>query len=156
MKIVKLTACVVSLLASTGIAQAQDITPYVNIGVEGLDFEGMSGNVVARVGADISQYFAVEGEGSVGLLEDNDDFKIDYKLAGYGRLQYPVSDQVKLFVRAGYYTVEADIGEADGLALGGGLEYMFTDRDGIRLDYTNLDDDGGSANTYSIAYSRRF
>jgi len=156
MKIMKLTACIATLLAGTGIAEAQDITPYVNIGAEGLDFEGMSGNVVARVGADISTYFAVEGEGSFGVLEDNDDFKIDYKLAGYGRLQYPVSEQVRVFVRAGYYTVEADLGEADGLALGGGLEYMFTQRDGIRFDYTNLDDDGGSADTYSIAYSRRF
>lgn len=156
MKIMKITACVAALLASATVAQAQDVNPYVNIGVEGLDFEGMSGNVVARVGADISTYFAVEGEGSFGLLEDNDDFKIDYKLAGYGKVQYPVSDQVKLFVRAGYYTVEADIGEADGLALGGGLEYMFTEKDGVRFDYTNLDDDGGSANTYSVVYSRRF
>lgn len=156
MKIMKLTACVATLLAGTGVAQAQDITPYVNIGVEGLDFEGMSGNIVARVGADIHTYFGVEGEGSIGVLEDNDDFKIDSKFAGYGKLQFPASDQVKLFIRAGYYTVKADLGEADGLAFGGGLEYMLNDRDGIRFDYTNLDDDGGSANTYSLVYSRRF
>jgi len=156
LKILKITACIAATLASAGIAQAQDITPYVNIGVEGLDFEGMSGNVIARVGADISQYFGVEGEGSFGLLEDNDDFKIDYKLAGYGKLQFPATEQLNIFVRAGYYTVEADLGEADGLALGGGIEYMLNERDGIRFDYTNLDDDGGSADTYSIVYSRRF
>jgi len=156
LKVLRITACIATLLAGTGIAQAQDITPYVNIGVEGLDFEGMSGNVVARVGADISKYFGVEGEGSFGVLDDNDDFKIDYKLAGYGKLQFPASEQVNIFVRAGYYTVEADLGEANGLALGGGLEYMFTERDGVRFDYTNLDDDGGSANTYSLVYSRRF
>lgn len=156
LKILKITACVATIMAASSVAHAQDITPYVNVGAEGLDFEGMSGNIVARVGADISQYFGVEGEGSVGVLEDNDDFKIDYKIAGYGKVQFPATDQVNIFARVGYYKVEADLGEADGMAYGGGLEYLFTDRDGVRFDYTKLDDTGGSADTYSIVYSRRF
>ena len=106
MKLVKTLGATVALMSFVGAAQAQDSGVYGNIGVEGLDFEGTSGNIVGRIGydfansgSDFGKYFAVEGEGAVGVIDDNDDFKIDYRIAGYGRLKAPIGENVEVFGR---------------------------------------------------------
>ena len=55
--------------------------------------------------------------------------------------------------------------DIDGFAFGGGAEYLFDGKNGIRADITFLDSDdnningvdfSGTAETYSIAYVRKF
>lgn len=80
----------------------------------------------------------------------------------------PVSEDFDLFARIGYgqATAEADIvgtfsgftasgsaeDDASGLAYGVGAQFNFTESDGIRADYTRLDE----TDIISLAYSRRF
>ena len=80
----------------------------------------------------------------------------------------PVSEDFDLFARVGYgqATAEADIvgtfsgftasgsaeDDASGLAYGVGAQFNFTESDGIRADYTRLDE----TDIISLAYSRRF
>ena len=160
MTIFKTLLASAALLGTATAASAQvapaDPAPYVNIGVEALDFAGASGNIVGRVGYSWG-YFGVEGEGRVGVIDDNDGFKIDYGIAGYGIGRVPVSDSFDVFARAGYHYTDAGFGDADGFAFGGGGQFNFgpEKQNGIRVEYTNLDD-GGSADVYSIAFARRF
>jgi len=158
MKIINFLATTSAICAFAATASAQDNSAYGNLGVEVLDFQGASYNVVGRVGYDFQTYFAVEGEGSVGVIEDGDDFKLDYKVAGFARGKVPFGEQFEGFARVGYYYADSEFGDADGLAFGGGIEYFFSPdkRHSVRLDYTNLDGDGGSADTYAIAYGIRF
>ena len=156
------TKTIVLGLAAAGLiaapAMAQDAEPYVNIGVEALDFEGASGNIVGRIGTTFTDYLGVEGEARVGVLEDNDDFKIDYGFAGYGVVRFPASPQFDVFGRLGYHYTDSELGDADGIAFGAGGQYNFGPglMSGIRAEYTNLDGDGGSGDVYSIAYVRKF
>lgn len=158
MKLTKILVSAVALTAMAGAAQAQDAGPYVNVGVEGLDFFGVSGNAIGRIGTTFTDYFGVEGELRVGVLEDNDEFKIDFGAAGYGIAKFPVSEQFDIFGRVGYHYTEAGDADVDGIAFGGGVQFNFGPdaKNGIRLDYTNLDGDGGSADTYAITYARKF
>ena len=46
----------------------------------------------------------------------------------------------------------------DGLALGAGGQFFFTNNDGIRVEYTYLDlpEDSGNGNVFSVSYVRNF
>ena len=158
MKLIKIIATTSALCAFATTAAAQDGNAYGNVGVELLDIQGTSWNVVGRVGYDLHEYFAVEGEGSVGVIEDSDDFKLDYKIAGFVRGKYPLGEQFEVFARVGYYYADSDIGDGDDIAFGGGIEYFFNSekRHSVRLDYTNLEGDGGSADVFSVVYGIRF
>jgi len=86
----------------------------------------------------------------------------------FARGIFPVSDDFDIFARVGYgqATAEADIvgtalgftaaGSAeqdeDGIAYGVGAQYNISHKDGIRADYTRLDE----TNIISLAYSRSF
>ena len=74
MKLIQILAATSALAAFAGTAAAQDSGVYGNAGIEILDFQGASGNIVGRIGYDLNQYFSVEGEASVGVIDDNDDF----------------------------------------------------------------------------------
>lgn len=159
MKLIKTLAATAALVSFAGMAQAQDSGLYANGGIEILDAQGASGNVVGRLGYNISQYFAVEGEASVGVLEDNDDFKLDYKIAGFGKVKAPIGEQFEIFGRLGYYYAEAEGGDGDDIAWGGGVEYFFSPAktNSVRLDYTALEvGEGFNADIYSITYGIRF
>ena len=160
MTIFKTLLASAALLGTATAAAAQvapaDPAPYVTIGAEALDFDGVSGNAVGRVGYSWG-YFGVEGEGRLGLIEDSDEFKIDYGLAAYGVGRIPVSQQFDVFARAGYHYTDTEFGDADGFAFGGGAQFNFGPEfaNGIRLEYTNLSD-GGSVDVYGASYVRRF
>ena len=159
MKLVKCIAATAAMTAIAGTAQAQDSNIYANIGGEALDVFGASGNVVGRVGYDFHQYFAVETEGAVGVIDDNDGFKLDFRVAAYGRVKAPIGEQFEIFGRLGYYYAEAEGGNADDIAFGGGIEYFLSPkkRHSVRLEYTSLEFDGGiNADVYSLAYGIHF
>jgi len=93
---------------------------------------------------------------------------VDAYYIGFARGILPVSDEFDLFVRVGYgeanagadftfsalgLTGSTSISDNEsGFAYGVGGQYNFTEKDGIRADYTLLDD----TDIISLAYSRRF
>ena len=106
----------------------------------------------------------------IGTLNVDTNVALDVEnyYVGFARGILPVSEQFDLFVRVGYGEANADadvIGNAlgftaatsvsqseSGLAYGVGGQFNFTENDGIRADYTRLDD----TDIISLAYARRF
>jgi len=155
----------------------------VDLGVQDTDITMITG----RIGYRINDYFAIEGEAGFGfggdefsqpvpvdvlgtVLNVDTNIALDVKnyYVGFGRVIYPVSDQIDIFARVGYgqATAEADITanlagisatgsveeKADDIAYGVGAQYDFSLNDGIRADYTRLED----TDIISISYARRF
>lgn len=98
----------------------------------------------------------------------NADIDVDTYYIAFARAILPVGDQFDIFVRGGYgeANAEADITatalgvvgagsfsqDESGFAYGVGAQFDFTESDGIRVDYTLLED----TDIISLAYSRRF
>ena len=170
-----LATAAVSLFAVPAMAQTVSAPQwYGTAGYTALDADGADlGAVTGRIGARLSPNFAVEGEGSIGVRDDditvagvNGKVEHDYDAAIYGVGILPVSPNIELFGRLGYGTtkVKADIAgvsaEADGESFNYGLGgvYNFDAQNGVRADWTRRDfrDDGGEADTYGLSYVRRF
>jgi opacity protein-like surface antigen len=133
------------------------------------DFFAVEGEAGFGLGGDdFERAVPVNVQGTTINVNTNVDLTVDNYFAGFARGIFPVSEQFDIFARLGYgqATAKADIvasaaglttsgsaeEDADGLAYGVGAQFNFTDHDGIRADYTRLDD----TNIISIAYSRRF
>lgn len=115
-------------------------------------------------GEDLSDTVTVQG---IDVNVDG-EVKIKNYFAGFARGILPVSDDLDIFARVGYGTAslgidvtasaqgftdsQSESSSGDDFIFGGGVEYGFTDNDGIRLDYSRFDD----VNLVSLAYSRRF
>ena len=170
-----LATAAISLFAVPAMAQTVSAPQwYGTAGYTALDADGADlGAVTGRIGARLSPNFAVEGEGSIGVRDDditvagvNGKVEHDYDAAIYGVGILPVSPNIELFGRLGYGTtkVKADIAgvsaEADGESFNYGLggAYNFDAQNGVRADWTRRDfrDDGGQADTYGLSYVRRF
>ena len=154
----------------SGSAMAQ--TTYGNVGYQALSGDDVTlGSIVGRVGFDLSDYFGLEAEASFGVVDDevtigatDIDVSADFGFGGFlvGRL--PLDNGSSLFARVGYasVTIEGEAGgitaseDLDGFAYGIGGNFIFDGANGVRLDYTRLDGDGGDGDAYSIAYVRRF
>ncbi len=173
MRKILLAAAAVSVIAAPAVAQ--DITPswYGTLGYSQLDHsDGDLGAITGRVGAKFNPWFGVEGEGSVGVR--NDDFTVagvpvtlkhKYDLAAYGVGTIPVSENFELFGRVGYGTTEIEAtaagasarGDGESWNYGVGANYFFDGQNGVRGDWTRRDfRDGGEADIYSLNYVRRF
>ncbi|WP_158272094.1 outer membrane beta-barrel protein [Marinicauda salina] len=142
-------------------------------------------------GYDFHQYFGVEVEGLFGIGDENlvdisgtvdgapfgarATAELEYSLAAFGKLQYPVSEEFTVFARAGYARfginsrAKLDDGsvieeidfdeETEGFAFGVGGEWRFSGPNAVRVDYTRyeLEDlDELNVDRVSIAYIRRF
>ena len=46
--------------------------------------------------------------------------------------------------------------DLSGLRYGAGIEAMFNDANGVRIDYTRADNDDVNADAYTVAYVRKF
>lgn len=167
MRIIKLAAVVATATAFVGTASAQEA--YVNVGVDTLDFDAYG--VGAKAGYNFTENFGAEVQGSLGIIDDEEtvsgieaDVGYDYLVAAFGTASLPLSDDVSIIGRIGYYYTELSAEgagvtvteEFDGLAGGVGLQYMLDEMNGIRVDYTYLDGDGGNADSASLAYVRKF
>lgn len=144
-------------------AYAQDSGVYVNIGAELYNDDGSkSVNGLARLGYNLNEKFSLEGEGSVGLIGDNedyDDFIIQYKVAGFGRLKFPIGEQTEIFGRLGYFFGESEFSDGEGVAWGGGIEYFFNPnkKNSVRFDVTSLEEkESFDTVIASIVYAHRF
>ena len=133
------------------------------------------GLATGTVGYAFTPNIAVEGELSVGVIDetnDNGTFRDSTGIAwsaipfAVGRL--PLSDDVALFGRAGYGWrrfdfslqgpgVNVDSAGTEGLlAFGGGIEVGVTDDVSARLSYTREEYDNGSeANAFGLALTTR-
>jgi len=130
--------------------------------VEGEIGFGVGGDDVNRViPVDVAPFGTVD-------VDANVDLSIDNYYVAFARGILPVSNQFDLFVRLGYGEANADaditasaLGFAtsgsvsdseSGFAYGVGGQFDFTEKDGIRADYTRLD----QTDIISLAYARRF
>ena len=174
MKFLKIVLAATALTGFAASAQAQDSGIYGNLGAEAVEFD--SYNVTARLGFQFSENFSVEGQGSLGVIDDEVegfDVGIDNSFAAFVRGSVPLSEQFSLFAKGGYHftqfgvdgnNIDASL-DIDGFAYGGGAEYMLDNKNGLRADVTFLDSDdnningadlSGTVETYSIAYVRKF
>jgi opacity protein-like surface antigen len=170
-KFAKITAAAAAIAMIGGTAMAQDTGAYGTIGVKSIEFDAYS--VEARLGYQINEFLAVEGEGAVGVISDDTngvDVKEDFALGAFVRAGVPVSEQFKLFGRVGYSFSQYGVSgggislseDFDGFAFGGGAEFSLNDASAIRADYTAVDfgdKNGvnvGTADTFSLAYVRKF
>lgn len=176
MRNILLATAAISLFAVPAMAQTVSTPQWSgSAGYTALDAEGADlGAITGRVTARLHPNFAVEGEASIGVRDDNvtvagvnAKVEHDYDAAAYAVGILPVSPNFELFGRVGYGTtsIKAEAAgiraEADGESVnyGAGANYFFDARNGVRADWTRrdfTDDNGGEVDTYGVSYVRRF
>jgi len=118
-------------------------------GLSGEDIDGLVS--IAQVGVDVSgelkfkNYYAAFARGILPVSEDFDIFA----RVGYGQAKV---DATVTAIADGMSATESVSENFDDVLIGAGLQYDFTENDGIRADYTRFDE----ANIVSITYARRF
>lgn len=119
-------------------------------------------------GDDVDRVIPLEVLGNSVDVNANVDLTVDNYYIAFARGIYPVSENFDIFARIGYGEATADadvVGSVagfttgastsvseSGFAYGVGAQYNLTHHDGIRADYTRLED----TDIISLAYSRRF
>lgn len=166
MKLLALSAAAAALMALASPAAAQTWQTgqvYGGVGYSQYEFdEGDVGAATARLGYRFHPNFAVEGEASTGV-DDDQNVELDNAYGIYGVGIVPVTDRVDLFGRVGYQSVEANrnIGpdiDSDGVGYGVGANFNVTERLGVRADYTKLDggEDGEDADVWGVSGTLNF
>lgn len=171
-----LSTAALSLFALPAAAQSVS-TPqwYGTAGYTALDAgDANLGAITGRVGARLHPNFGLEGEASIGVVDDDitvagvtGSVEQDYDAAAYAVGVVPLSPQFELFGRVGYGTtsIKADVAgvtaEEDGESVnyGVGGNYFFDANNGVRADWTRrdfTDDNGGEIDTYGLSFVRRF
>lgn len=160
-------------MAAPALAQAQDTGWYGSVGYANVDIDPVNlGALQGRLGYRMHPNFGVEGELGFGVGDDsvnvagaNVDVELNTQAAVYAVGYLPVSDNIDLFARAGWGVADVEAaaagtsfsGSDDGFAWGVGGQAFLTDKDGVRLDWTRHDfDQGGEADVWAIAYTRKF
>jgi len=155
--------------ADLGVEDASFTILNGRIGYRMNDFFAVEGELGFGVGGDdFDRTIPVDVLGNTVNVDANADLKVKNYYVAFARGILPVSEQFDLFARVGYgeATAKADISgtvvgftasgtaeqDESGFAYGLGAQYNLTDFDGIRADYTRLED----TNILSLAYSRRF
>lgn len=166
-------------LAIPALAQAQTVAPtglYGTLGYASTNYSDFNvGSIQGRLGYRFNNWLGAEGELAGGVKDDKRDIapgvsakgKLTHQEAIYAVGFLPVSPQFDLLGRVGYGHTKAKV-EAAGLSAsdstdswnyGAGVQYHIDGKNGIRADYTHESfqrSDGGHANVWSVAYSRRF
>lgn len=172
------SAAALATVAFAGAASAQDntgTTVYGTIGYANVSADDGAdvnlGAIQGRIGARFGKYFGVEGEvaggvkdDSVNVLGTNVDIELKHEVGAFAVGYYPVTERFDLFARAGYASSEieasgagiSDSADLDGFAYGIGGQYFFTDKDGVRLDWTRHDGDDAEADVVGVSYVRKF
>jgi outer membrane immunogenic protein len=147
----------VALMAAPTAASAQ---AYVGLGYT--QFENDAGDVGAatgRLGYRFGPNFAVEGEASTGI-DDDDGVELNHNLGAYAVGILPVSSAFDLHARIGYQQTEVDtpLGGIDdeGLGYGAGATWNITPSVGIRGDWTRIEGDDDEADAISLGGVLRF
>ena len=119
-------------------------------------------------GDDVDRVIPLDVLGNTVDVDTNVDLNVDNYYIAFARGIYPISEDFDIFARIGYgqATADADVvgnvagltaeasasANESGFAYGVGGQYNLTQYDGIRADYTRLED----MDIISLAYSRRF
>lgn len=165
MKSLMITAASAALAVAAvpAVSQAQDF--YGTLGYANVDTtnSGKLGVIQGRVGYRFNPYVGVEGEAAFGVKDDNTggvNVKIKDQVGAFVVGYLPVTPKADLFARVGYSGAAFDTSvgnrNADGVAYGVGGQYNFTDKDGVRLDWTRHDYDADNADVWALAYTRKF
>ncbi|MBC6403169.1 MAG: porin family protein [Hyphomonadaceae bacterium] len=157
--------CAFALLGGTAYAQENERksrpvptkeTPkgYISGGAIMYDIDSSNFGAQVRGGYNFHPNFALEGEASLGLVDEDGDFTnasdgVDWHIGGFAVAKVPVSGNSSVFVRGGYFYGEYSIDDdrdrykvdfdLDGFAYGAGVEIGINDRNSIRLEYTAYD-----------------
>lgn len=129
---------------------------YTNFDADGADVGAATG----RLGYRFNPNFAVEGEASVGI-DDDEGVELNHNAGLYAVGILPVTSNFDLHGRIGYQQTEVDtpIGDVsdEGLGYGVGATYRFTPNLGVRADWTRLEgDDEAEADAISIGAAFNF
>lgn len=143
-------------------SQAQEV--YGTIGYANVDADDANiGAIQGRLGYKFNPYVGIEGEAAFGVNGDTVsgvDVDLKHEVGAYVVGFVPVTPKADLFARVGYTSSSFDTGlgdvDGDGVAWGVGGQYHFTDKDGVRLDWTRHDYDAGEADVWALAYTRKF
>lgn len=159
------TAAAVALIAAP--AMAQDLEGYVNLGASYIDADGDAdlGAATIRVGAIYKSYFGIEGEASVGLIDDSvfgADINMNRQAAIYAVAHLPVAENIDLMVRGGWGREQYDFAGVQATSssfnYGVAAQFNIDDTQGVRADWTRHDfeDISTRSDYYSLSYVRRF
>ncbi len=169
----KLTISAAALLAGAiaapTIASAET---YANLGYTWFNADNVDvGGVTGRLGYKFTPHIGVEGEASFGVDDDKTmvggvpvKVELNHQYGVYGVGFLPVSENLDLFGRVGYATIDAK-GSAgpvsagiddDGVAFGGGAQYNFTPKFGVRAEYTRLEGQDEGANAWGLSGNLKF
>lgn len=128
---------------------------YAGIGYTNFDADGADiGAVTGRLGYRFGPNFALEGEASTGL-DDEDGVELNHNAGLYAVGIVPVGTNLDLHARIGYQTTEVGTPGGDfddeGLGYGVGATYRFASGVGIRADWTRMEgDDEAEADAISL------
>jgi len=152
------------VLAPSAFAQTYAGASYSYLQLDTSGEKVKLGALTGRLGYEFNPNVAIEGEGSVGVSDDEyadgsvpDEISLDYQIAAYVVGKLPLPYGATLFGRVGYHDTKLDeelqLSDGSGLAYGAGLEFDITDSIAARFDYTEYD--GLSLSTNAIAIGAR-
>jgi hypothetical protein len=153
----KFTATALAALLLAPAALPASAQMYMNVGYSNFDFQSVGadpGALTGRFGYDFNKYFAIEGEGSFGIIQDS-AFVMNTELAGFVLGKLPLAESFYAYGRVGYSTITAKQFEGDGFAFGIGGQYNWG-KHGLRIDWTRHDYDDGDVDALSAAYAYTF
>lgn len=121
------------------------------------------GGVTGRLGYNFTPHFGVEGEGTVGV-EDDDNAELNSALGLYAVGTLPIgASGFDVHGRAGYNQIDVDgsgpVADIDdgGLSYGAGLGWRVGTNWGLRADWTRTElDDSGDADAISLGGTLKF
>ncbi|MBX3477614.1 MAG: porin family protein [Brevundimonas sp.] len=166
------TAAITAIAAP---AAAQSVSPawYGTLGYGRVQADDADLNAVTgRIGARLTPFIGVEGEGSLGFGDDsiagvpNSKAELKHDLAAYVTGTVPVSQNLELFGRVGYGTtkVKAEVAgvsasdSEESVNWGFGANYLLDGQNGVRADWTRRDfrHGNGDADVWSLSFVRKF
>jgi outer membrane immunogenic protein len=177
MKLALVTAAAASVLAIAAIpavASAQQPQQwngyYGTLGYSGTDVVDGGpdlGSITGRFGWKSHSFWGLEAEGSVGVQHDTvgaTQYNMNDQFAGYATATLPLYNHFDVFARVGYgqtrinSTPKGSGGTDNSFNYGGGAEWFWDNKNGLRGDYTreNFQQGGGDANVWTASYVRRF
>lgn len=160
-------AALAAAMATPALADTGDTGFYGGLGYTQYDAEDVDvGGATVRGGYKFTPHFGVEGEASFGIEGDTADVlgtpvdvDLDDQFGVYGIGFLPVGQNLELFARAGYATIDAEgsVGgftagaDEDGLGAGVGAQWWLTDNFALRGEYTRLASDDDGINAYALS-----
>ena len=132
MKLLKIALTTVAFAGMSSVAVAGDSNLYANLGVDAVSIDAIDADVLAatlRVGYDINEIFAVEGQASFGLNDDNIiragdlsgivngvdlatvtvDASLDTSFAAFVKAGTALDNGIEFFGRLGYHSSSVEL-----------------------------------------------